>query len=775
MATWGIDPEIFNDVIPLLKVRENVTSKTMLSPKAMKTALNEYKEIISRAGHKRELNALLEDPQLALILSINAVLDSWESGPARVYREREGLSHEWGTGVIVQRMRFGNFIGQDEAPSMTGVLFTRDVHNARLGLNGEYVLGSQGNDVVAGNAGHASIHSIPDEMKANFPGLYEQLERFANLADKKFRGNQDIEFTVEEGALYFLQSRDKPYEGEHARRLDPKGHRPVSEGVGVSGGGYRGVVGFIDSDLKSLEFRINGINGTMGKAKLDGIILFVNSPGNGEVNKMLEVKGWAVGLGGRTSHAALMAKQHGVHAIFGLSFQIDFKNRWVIVRSADGEKVLNEGDVVSIDGSPHAGALYRGSVPYLREDWQGEGESHGGVWPWMRALFAQSGISGKTYDRWFAWVVENTLSQALLGPLLAWSVGILALWGGIPLPSVSELQYAWGAFFLGHFAQQLWGKPAPSRSTIFSAALLALVGVGGAMTPFSLFGLAAHFGLNLVTQKYLSTHGGPVPTGESRFVGSITSHARADAARAAALVRQGGVPGREDIRSLLLPQIETPALAPVSAGLLFSRQTAQRLQQERTYRHAFAKAFREELNNRGESLPSIAQLFWSLGQASFATETLGQGANPESPVHVIEEIINEKDLPLAQEMIESVTRANAHGGAVPIKLLLVSSETRVVQDLIQRAQGNPHISIRSVPLTAERLSADFDQWRKDSNLQGVALRLVISLSDGVSVAGSLGNDSLYSRALRAALSEMAVRPIDIGEMLEVAAVLGQNA
>jgi hypothetical protein len=496
VSAWGMDPDLFDDVIPLLKVKENVPSKSLLSVKSMQVVVEQYKEIIARSGHKKELNAILSDPQLALILSINAVLDSWESGPARVYREREKLSHEWGTGVIVQRMRFGNLIAPDRKPSMTGVLFTRDGHSARFGLNGEYVLGSQGNDIVGGTAGHSSIHSIPDEMRINFPNLLRRLEKYALTADTVFRGNQDMEFTVEKRKLYVLQSRDKPYEGERARQLDPGEHRPITVGVGVSGGGYRGVVGFIDSDLDSLNHRVNTINGTIGKAKINGVILFVNAPGSAEVNKMLEVKGWAVGSGGRTSHAALMAKQHGVHAIFGLTFEINHENRWIIIKGIDGEKVIREGDVVSLDGSPHAGGLYKGSVPFRQEDWQGGGEIHGGIWPWMRALFVRVGISGKIYDRWFAWVVENGISQTLLGPLLAWSMGLMALWLGLPLDLLTGNQFAWTGFFLAHFFQMAWGKSALTRGSILSAGLLSIVGVLFGINPFSPVGLILHFVLN---------------------------------------------------------------------------------------------------------------------------------------------------------------------------------------------------------------------------------------------------------------------------------------
>ncbi|MBK8574971.1 MAG: hypothetical protein IPN90_04570 [Elusimicrobia bacterium] len=500
VTTWGMNPEVFNDVIPLVRVKQKVPTKSMLSPNDMKDVVKEYKEIIARAGHKKELNALLEDPKLALIISINTVLDSWESGPAQIYRDREGLSHQWGTGVIVQRMRFGNLIDPEKGPSMTGVLFTRDVHNARLGINGEYVVGAQGNDIVGGMAGHSSIHSIPDEMGKNFPIFLDELMRYALIADRIFRANQDIEFTVETGALSILQSRDKHYESESARRLDSTDHQPIAMGVGVAGGGYRGIVGFIDSDLTTLGRRVASINGTLGKARVDGIILFVHAPGSKEVNTMLQdaVGGWAVAGGGLTSHAALMAKEHGIHSVFGLTYEVDFENRWVVIKGIGGDKVFREGDVVSIDGSPHAGGVYRGSVPFKRDEWQGEGEPHGGVWPWLRALFAQVGVSGKNYDRWVAWGTENALSQVLLGPLLATTVGTLAPWFGFHLELFSDFNYGWAAFFLAHFAQLLWGQSSPSKSTIFSAGLLVLVGVCLQLEPLSFLGLAMHFGLNIL-------------------------------------------------------------------------------------------------------------------------------------------------------------------------------------------------------------------------------------------------------------------------------------
>lgn len=496
VAAWGLHADQFNDIIPRFKTSEGVQSKTQLSPHAMRAVAAAYERVIREAGHEQDLHAALRDPWHALREAIHTVLDSWEDGAARVFREQEGLSHHWGTGVIVQRMRYGNLF-QPQAgsrdPSLTGVLFTRDVHSARFAPNGEYVVGSQGNDIVAAYAGPATIHTIPADLAAHHPALYATLEDAALRIDALFGANQDIEFTVEEGRLYVLQSRNKPYEREHAVRLETAGRVPLARGVGVSGGGFRGVAAFLGSDLEALQHQVRMLNAQAGEPVVDGVVLLAHSPRGEDINLMLKhARGWVVTSGGRTSHAALMAKHHDVSAVFGASdLEIDEAHR--VARVKAHTACILEGEIISIDGDAHRGEIYKGSVPFERKLSPPERDL-AGAWPWLKAAFRRVGVSGRSYDLKLAWAIENALAQWVLAPLVLGALGTWPAWVGlaelITLPTA-----AWSAFLAAHFLGGR-GLASPGARTATGAGLLSLVGVVWQIEPMSVLGLALHFSLN---------------------------------------------------------------------------------------------------------------------------------------------------------------------------------------------------------------------------------------------------------------------------------------
>ena len=505
VAAWGLHADQFNDIIPRFKASEGVQSKTQLSPQAMQSVAAAYEAVIREAGHEQALQAVLADPWQALREAIHTVLDSWEDGAARVFREQEGLSHHWGTGVIVQRMRYGNLF-QPQAgsrdPSLTGVLFTRDVHSARFAPNGEYVVGSQGNDIVASYAGPATIHTIPADLAAHHPALYTTLEAAALRIDALFGANQDIEFTVEEGRLFVLQSRNKPYEREHAVRLDTTGRVPLARGVGVSGGGFRGVAAFLGSDLEALQLQVRMLNEQAGALVVDGVVLLAHSPRGEDINRMLKhARGWVVTSGGRTSHAALMAKHHDVSAVFGAGdLEIDEAHR--IARAKADTACILEGELISIDGDAHRGEIYKGSVPFERKLRPPERDL-AGAWPWLKTAFRRAGVSGRSYDLKLAWAVENALAQWVLGPLALWALS--ALWAA-PWPAnpVTLPTAAWAMFFAAHFLGTR-GIGSSGAGALTGAGLLSLVGVSFQIEPMSIMGLALHFTLNLVA--WLVAHG----------------------------------------------------------------------------------------------------------------------------------------------------------------------------------------------------------------------------------------------------------------------------
>ncbi|MBK8872257.1 MAG: GNAT family N-acetyltransferase [Elusimicrobia bacterium] len=255
----------------------------------------------------------------------------------------------------------------------------------------------------------------------------------------------------------------------------------------------------------------------------------------------------------------------------------------------------------------------------------------------------------------------------------------------------------------------------------------------------------------------------------------VKNEARADAVKAAGLMRGGKEMSMDDVRALLLPKIETPAIEQLSPGLAFSRQTAQRLREDFEYRHEFVQAYRKELTKADLPLPSFGDIFWSFHQVSTVGPTAAPAAKEDNAIQVIEEIISERDLDKAKALIDRFNRANGSGSAVPFKLRLIPADPVAKESLERMAQGNPDI-VRSVELDAVRLEEDFNKWRMDSGLQNVPLRLVISVSEGVERAlGTVSGNSFYSIALRVALFGSPVRPVDIENMLQIAEAVTENA
>lgn len=255
----------------------------------------------------------------------------------------------------------------------------------------------------------------------------------------------------------------------------------------------------------------------------------------------------------------------------------------------------------------------------------------------------------------------------------------------------------------------------------------------------------------------------------------VRALARADARKAADIVRRGNEMGLDDLRALLLPKIETPAIEQLSPGLAFSSHTAQKLRDDFEYRHEFVQAYRKELTNDGRPLPSIRDVFWSFHQVSTAGATATPAAKEDNAIQVIEEIISDRDLDKAKDLIDRIIRTNGGGSAAPFKLRLISADPAVRENLERMVRGNPHIFVRSVELDATRLAEDFDRWRIELGLQKVPMRLVIGVSEGVAVAGTVAGNSLYSIALRVALSGIPVRPADIENMLQIAEAVTENA
>ncbi|MEW6724508.1 MAG: pyruvate, phosphate dikinase [Bacillota bacterium] len=346
-----------------------------------------YKEHIRRAtGQPFPL-----DPRQQLTMAIEAVFSSWNNPRAKVYRQTNGIPEHLGTAVNVQMMIFGN-MGET---SGTGVVFTRDPSTGHPGLYGEFLTNAQGEDVVAGIRTPKPIA----EMSRDLPEAYRQLVDTCQLLEKHYGDMQDIEFTVEKGILFLLQTRtgkrtaaaavriahDLVEEGkidraEAVRRIEPtqmtkilhRGIDPdakleaVARGLPASPGAATGQVVF-DPDLAE----------KLGKEG-QKVILVRPETTPDDIHGIIPAQGILTSRGGMTCHAAIVARGMGKPCVCGCeALRIDMDNETVAVAG----RTIKAGDVVSIDGA--TGAVYIGEVPMVDPTL---GEEFGAILRWADDL-----------------------------------------------------------------------------------------------------------------------------------------------------------------------------------------------------------------------------------------------------------------------------------------------------------------------------------------------------------------------------------------------------
>jgi pyruvate,orthophosphate dikinase len=304
------------------------------------------------------------DPHQQLEMATEAVFRSWNGRRAVEYRNASEIPHDLGTAVNVQAMVFGNL----GAESATGVFMSRNASTGEPELEGDFLFNAQGEDVVAGIRATRPLQELRGEM----PELYEQLEAIARRLETHYRNMQDMEFTIENGRLWLLQTRDgkrtaqaevriavdMAEEGlltreEAVQRVQPEqvdfflhpqlapeaalSSKPIARGLNVSPGAAVGVVAF-DADTAERW------------AKEDGkdVIMVRPETKPDDVHGMLAARGIVTQRGGRTSHAALVARQFGRPAVVGVvELSIDLDEREMVV----GEQVIKEGEWISIDGT----------------------------------------------------------------------------------------------------------------------------------------------------------------------------------------------------------------------------------------------------------------------------------------------------------------------------------------------------------------------------------------------------------------------------------------
>ncbi|MCM2328260.1 MAG: pyruvate, phosphate dikinase [Lysobacter sp.] len=333
----------------------------------------EFKAIV-KARAKRPFP---EDPLEQLKLATEAVFRSWNGKRAIDYRNAAGIAHDLGTAVNIQTMVFGN-MGSD---SGTGVLTTRNVTTGEPVLEGDWLTNAQGEDVVAGTRATKAIAALKTEM----PRIHAELVRNCRTLEKHFREVQDVEFTIERGKLWMLQTRDAKRTAQAAVRIavDLAGERLITRAEAVERVSPDHVDAFLHPQFdakdkaaakKRGDFLASGLNVSPGAAS--GILAFDADTAEqwgakerkavimvrpetkpDDVHGMLAARGILTSRGGRTSHAALVARQFGKPAVVGVSaMDVDPDRREFTI----GARVFREGDAVSIDGT--TGEVFAGTL-----------------------------------------------------------------------------------------------------------------------------------------------------------------------------------------------------------------------------------------------------------------------------------------------------------------------------------------------------------------------------------------------------------------------------
>jgi pyruvate,orthophosphate dikinase len=371
----GIDPSLFENALGTLKRERGAASDTDLSADDLRRLVDTFRGIY-REEKGSDFPAGASDQ---LMRSVRAVFDSWDTPRARVYRRANGIPDDLGTAVNVVQMVFGNMGDR----SGTGVAFTRNPATGVKELYGEFLANAQGEDVVAGIRTPQPVESMAQIM----PAAYEQLLAALARLEEHYRDMQDVEFTVEDGTLYLLQTRaakrtaaaalraavDMVEEGTISReeailridpaaldqllhpRIDPaEAPKPVAKGLNASPGAASGGIVF-DADT------------AVERAKGGPVILVRDETTPDDIHGMIAAQGILTIHGGMTSHAAVVARGMGkpcVAGCDGLSLEAG------VAQLAGHE--LREGDVITIDGG--SGQVYLGQLklvpPQLNEDFE---------------------------------------------------------------------------------------------------------------------------------------------------------------------------------------------------------------------------------------------------------------------------------------------------------------------------------------------------------------------------------------------------------------------
>lgn len=367
-VVMGVEKRLFEDLIDKVKAKKGVYFDTDLDANDLKELVLEFKNL-----YKKEKNENFPtDPKVQLIEAITAVFRSWDNPRAIVYRRLNDIPGEWGTAVNVQQMVFGN----KGETSGTGVAFSRNPATGENKIYGEYLMNAQGEDVVAGIRTPQPISKLEEQN----PKIYNQFVNIVNKLEKHYRDMQDMEFTIEDGVLYFLQTRNGKRTAQAAlkiavdlvnenmlskeeailkvepKQLDTLLHptfdmenlktvKAVAKGLPASPGAACGKIAFTAEEAKER-------NGSGEKVVL---VRLETSPE--DIEGMIASEGILTVRGGMTSHAAVVARGMGTCCVAGCSaIKVNENNRTLDING----NLLTDNDYISIDGS--TGNIYSGEV-----------------------------------------------------------------------------------------------------------------------------------------------------------------------------------------------------------------------------------------------------------------------------------------------------------------------------------------------------------------------------------------------------------------------------
>ena len=373
-----VGKKYFEELIDKMKEEKGVTQDVDLTAEDLKALAEQFK-----AEYKNKIGTdFPTDPKEQLMGAVEAVFRSWDNPRANVYRRDNDIPYSWGTAVNVQMMAFGN-MGDNCG---TGVAFTRDPATGEKGLMGEFLTNAQGEDVVAGVRTPMPIAEMADK----FPAAFKQFTEVCAILEDHYRDMQDMEFTVEDGKLYMLQTRNGKRTAKAAlkiacdlvdegmidekqavamidpRNLDTLLHpqfdakalkeaAPAGRGLGASPGAACGKVVFTAED--AVEWNARG----------EKVVLVRLETSPEDITGMKAAQGILTVRGGMTSHAAVVARGMGTCCVSGCGdIKMDEENKQFTLAG----KTYHEGDFISIDGS--TGCIYDGIIPTVDAEIAGE-------------------------------------------------------------------------------------------------------------------------------------------------------------------------------------------------------------------------------------------------------------------------------------------------------------------------------------------------------------------------------------------------------------------